>query len=189
MLKGKKILIGITGGIAAYKMPLLIRLLKQEACEVQVVMTPFAKNFVTALTLSTVSDNPVYHEFFSSSDGTWNSHVDFGRWADLFVIAPCTANTIGKMTHGITDNLLLATYMACESPVMIAPAMDVAMYRKSVNQNNLQILKSHGVHIIEPTEGELASGLKGPGRMEEPDNILQQIHKLVSDTTNNQKKN
>ncbi|HMM10715.1 MAG TPA: bifunctional phosphopantothenoylcysteine decarboxylase/phosphopantothenate--cysteine ligase CoaBC [Bacteroidales bacterium] len=175
MLKGKKILVGITGGIAAYKTPLLVRLLRKAGAEVKVVMTPAAKDFVTPLTLSTLTGHPVWSEFFNPADGSWHSHVELGLWADLFVVAPVTATTLGKMHHGIADNLLLATYLSARCPVMLAPAMDLDMFRHPSTQSNLKALEKFGNIIIEPGTGELASGLCGEGRMEEPENILARI--------------
>ncbi len=173
MLKGKKILIGITAGIAAYKIPILIRLLIKEEAEVKVVMTAEACDFVTPLTLSVLSQNPVSIEPFSPADGTWHSHIELGSWADAFVIAPLTANTMAKMATGITDNLLLATYLAARCPVFYAPSMDVDMYHHKTTQQNISILQSHGNILIAPHSGELASGLTGMGRLEEPENIIE----------------
>lgn len=172
MLKGKKILIGITGSIAAYKIPLLIRLLVREGAEVKVILTPSARAFVTPLTLSTLSGNPVMTDFFNEDDGSWYSHVDLGNWADVYLIAPASATTLGKMTSGIADNLLVATYLAAKCPVFVAPAMDVDMFKHASTQHNLETLISCGNHILEPEIGELASGLSGPGRLQEPENIL-----------------
>ena len=174
-LKGKHILIGVTGGIAAYKAAFLIRLLVKHGAEVRVVMTPLAKQFITPLTLATLSKNPILVDFFNPENGDWNSHVDLGMCADLFVIAPATANTIAKMANGIADNLLITTYLSARCPVVIAPAMDLDMYAHPVTQRNIKILKSIGNSIIEPMSGELASGLEGKGRMEEPENILKVI--------------
>jgi phosphopantothenoylcysteine decarboxylase / phosphopantothenate---cysteine ligase len=172
MLRGKKILIGITGGIAAYKIPFLIRLLIKEGASVKIVMTAEACNFVTPLTLSTLSQNPVSIVPFSPSDGAWNSHIELGSWADAFVLAPLTANTMAKMANGITDNLLLATYLAARCPVFFAPSMDVDMYHHSTTQENMAKLVKHGNILIAPHEGELASGLTGMGRLEEPQKIV-----------------
>lgn len=172
MLKGKKILIGITGSIAAYKIPLLIRLLKKEGAEVKIVMTPCAKDFVTPLTLSTLSQQPVLIEPYDKTDGSWNSHVDWGRWADVFIMAPVSANTLAKMASGIADNLLTTTYLAAKCPVFFAPAMDLDMFHHPTTQKNIDTLLSYGNHLIAPQEGELASGLCGAGRMEEPEEIL-----------------
>jgi phosphopantothenoylcysteine decarboxylase/phosphopantothenate--cysteine ligase len=172
MLKGKKILIGITGSIAAYKIPLLIRLLKKEGAEVKIVMTPCAKDFVTPLTLSTLSQQPVLIEPYDKTDGSWNSHVDWGRWADVFIMAPVSANTLAKMASGIADNLLTTTYLAAKCTVFFAPAMDLDMFHHPTTQKNIDTLLSYGNHLIAPQEGELASGLCGAGRMEEPEGIL-----------------
>jgi len=171
MLKGKKILIGITGSIAAYKIPFLVRLLKKEGAEVQILLTPFAKEFVTPLTLSTLSENPVLWEFHKRDDGSWFSHVKLGLWADLFLVAPLSANTMGKMATGIADNLLLTTVLSSRCPVLFAPAMDLDMYHHPSTQSNIKKLQSFGYQLIEPVEGELASGLKGMGRLEEPEEI------------------
>jgi phosphopantothenoylcysteine decarboxylase / phosphopantothenate---cysteine ligase len=171
-LQGKKILLGITGGIAAYKAAILVRLLIKDGAEVRVVMTSMAKQFISPLTLATLSKNPILVEFFDPENGAWNSHVDLGLWADMYVIAPATANSIAKMAGGIADNLLLTTYLSIRCPVLIAPAMDLDMFSHPATQNNLQILRNRGVIIAEPASGELASGLEGKGRMEEPENIL-----------------
>jgi phosphopantothenoylcysteine decarboxylase/phosphopantothenate--cysteine ligase len=175
MLKGKKIVIGVTGSIAAFKIPALVRLIKKEGAEVQVIMTPSARDFVTPLTLSTLSGRPVLTEPFNPVDGSWNSHVDLGRWADLFVFAPVSANTLGKMAHGIADNFLMTAYLSAKCPVFFAPAMDLDMYRHPTTSRNIEIIQSFGQTLIEPTVGELASGLCGAGRMEEPEQILQVI--------------
>ena len=172
MLKGKHIILGITGSIAAYKAALIIRGLVKKGAEVQVVITPAGKEFITPLTLSTLSSHPVISEFFSNRDGTWNSHVDLGLWADVMLIAPATASTIGKMAHGIADNMLITTYLSCKAPVFVAPAMDLDMFKHPTTQENLDRLRSFGNRIIEPGEGELASHLVGKGRMEEPENII-----------------
>ena len=177
-MRGKKILVGVTGGIAAYKTPLLVRLLVKAGAEVKVVATDSAFDFVTPLTLSTVSKNPVESEF-SDADGNWNNHVELGIWADLFVIAPATANTIGKMANGICDNLLLATYLSARCPVVLAPAMDLDMLQHPSVQKNLETVGGFGNHIIEPTEGELASGLEGKGRMAEPEDIFTFVSKVL----------
>ena len=171
MLKGKHIVVGITGSIAAYKACTLIRYFVKQGAEVQTVITPAGKEFITPLTLSTLTSKPVVSEFFSRRDGTWNSHVDLGLWADAMVIAPATASTIGKMAHGIADNMLLTTYLSMKAPVFVAPAMDLDMYAHPTTQQNLRTLLSFGNHIIEPQEGELASHLVGKGRMEEPERI------------------
>lgn len=175
MLKGKKIVLGITGSIAAYKSCLLIREFIKQGAEVQVVITPAGKEFITPITLSALTHKPVISEFFSQRDGTWNSHVDLGLWADAMVIAPCTASTIGKMAHGVADNMLITTYLSMKAPVFIAPAMDLDMYRHPSTQANLRTLQSYGNHIVEPASGFLASGLEGKGRMEEPAVIAKYI--------------
>lgn len=172
-LQGKKIILGITGSIAAYKAVLLLRLLIKEGAEVQVVMTPAGKEFITPLTLAALSGHPVISEFFASDDGEWHSHVDLGIWADAMLIIPATANTLGKMAHGIADNMLITTYLSAKCPVFIAPAMDLDMYKHPSTQNNIKILKSYGDTILDPAVGILASGLEGKGRMEEPENILE----------------
>ncbi|MFB6317789.1 flavoprotein [Saccharicrinis sp. FJH54] len=174
-LQGKKILLGITGSIAAYKAAYLLRGLIKEGAEVQVIMTPAAKEFITPVTLSALSGKPVHSAFFANADGTWHSHVDMGLWADLMLIAPASANTIGKMAHGICDNLLLTTYMSVKCPVVLAPAMDLDMYAHVSTRDNLQILANRGVDILEPDSGELASGLEGKGRMQEPEAITEQV--------------
>lgn len=171
-MKGKKIVLGITGSIAAYKACSLIRLLIKAGAEVQVVITPAGKEFITPVTLSTLTSKPVVSDFFSRRDGSWHSHVDLGLWADAMVIAPCTASTLGKMAHGIADNMLITTYLSMKAPVFIAPAMDLDMYRHPATQANLQTLRQYGNHIIEAADGELASHLVGKGRMEEPENIF-----------------
>ncbi len=176
MLRGKKIVIGITGSIAAFKIPALIRLLVKEGAEVKVMMTPAAKDFVTPLTLSTLSGHPVIIDPFNPDTGEWNSHVELGRWADLYILAPVSANTLGKMAHGIADNFFLTAYLSAKCPVFFAPAMDLDMYRHPTTKKNVEILQSFGNQLIEPTVGELASGLSGAGRMEEPEQIL----KIVS---------
>jgi phosphopantothenoylcysteine decarboxylase/phosphopantothenate--cysteine ligase len=174
-LKDKNILLGITGSIAAYKAAILVRLLVKEGANIKVVMTKLAKEFITPLTMATLSKNPILVDFFDPENGQWNSHVDLGSWADLYLIAPATANTMGKMAHGIADNLLLTTYLSSKCPVMVAPAMDLDMYRHTANLKNIEILKSYGNIIIEPGTGELASGLSGKGRMEEPEMITQKV--------------
>ena len=171
-LQGKKIILCVTGSIAAYKAAYLLRGLLKQGADVQVVMTPYAKEFITPLTLSTLSGRPVLSEFFTRTDGQWNSHVDLGLWADLLVIAPATAATIGKMAHGICDNLLVTTYLSAKCPVMVAPAMDLDMFQHPSTTRNIALLKSYGNIIIEPATGELASGLSGKGRMEEPEVIV-----------------
>ena len=180
MLKGKKIILGITASIAAYKAAMIIRLLVKEGAVVKVIMTPMAKEFVTPLTLSVLSGNPVLIDFFSVDDGTWNSHVDLGKWADIIVIAPLTACTMGKMANGIADNLLTATYLSARCPVMLAPAMDHDMFNHPSTKKNIEILRSYGNVIIEPAVGELASGLSGKGRMEEPDTIVKMVSSLLT---------
>ena len=172
MLKGKHIILGITGSIAAYKAAYIIRALVKKGAEVQVVITPAGKEFITPITLSALSSNPVISEFFSNRDGSWHSHVDLGLWADAMLIAPATASTIGKMANGIADNMLVTTYLSCKAPVFIAPAMDLDMFAHPSTQQNLDRLRSFGNHIIEPAEGELASHLVGKGRMEDPDKII-----------------
>ncbi len=172
MMKGKKIVLGITGSIAAYKAAVLTRLLIKKGAEVQIVITPAGKEFITPITLSALTSKPVISEFFSQRDGTWHSHVDLGLWADAMLIAPATASTIGKMAHGIADNMLITTYLSMKAPVFVAPAMDLDMFAHPATQHNLDILRSYGNHIIEPTSGELASHLVGKGRMEEPENIV-----------------
>ena len=172
MLKGKKIVLGITGSIAAYKSCLIIRGLIKRGAEVQVVITPAGKEFITPITLSALTHKPVVSEFFSQRDGTWNSHVDLGLWADAMLIAPCTASTMGKMAHGIADNMLITTYLSMKAPVFLAPAMDLDMYKHPSTQANMKTLLSYGNHIIEPEVGFLASVLEGKGRMEEPDVIV-----------------
>jgi len=172
MLTGKKIVLGITGGIAAYKAALIVRLLVQKGAEVQVIMTPMAKEFITPLTLSTLSRNPVLTDFFDTATGNWNSHVDLGTWADAMLIAPVTANTLAKMVNGQADNLLITTYLSARCPVFLAPAMDLDMFAHPTTRENLSRLKSYGNIIIEPAVGELASGLEGKGRMEDPESIV-----------------
>ena len=174
-LSGKHIVLGVTGSIAAYKAAYLLRGLVKEGAEVQVVMTPSAKEFITPVTMSALSGKPVASDFFSANDGTWYSHVDMGQWADLLLIAPATASTLGKMANGICDNLLVTTYMSAKSAVMIAPAMDLDMYSHPANQANIEVLRSFGNIIIEPGEGALASGLHGKGRMEEPEKIIEEV--------------
>lgn len=175
---------GITGSIAAYKACYIIRALVKKGAEVQVVITPSGKEFITPITLSTLTHKPVVSEFFSQRDGTWNSHVDLGLWADLMLIAPCTASTLGKMANGIADNMLITTYLSMKAPVVIAPAMDLDMYKHPSTQKNMQTLQSYGNIIIEPESGFLASGLEGKGRMEEPDVIAEYIDQFLSDNHN-----
>ena len=172
MLKGKHIILGITGGIAAYKTAILTRLLIKRGAEVQVVMTPSAKEFITPVTLSALTGKPVVSEFFTANTGEWHSHVDLGLWADAMVIAPATACTIGKMANGVADNMLVTTYLSAKAPVFVAPAMDLDMMAHPSTTRNLELLRSYGNHIIEPAAGELASHLVGRGRMEEPENIV-----------------
>ncbi len=181
MLKGKKIVLGITGSIAAYKACLIIRGLIKQGAEVQVVITPSGKEFITPITLSALTHKPVVSEFFSQRDGTWNSHVDLGLWADAMLIAPATASTIGKMAHGIADNMLITTYLSMKAPVFIAPAMDLDMYAHPSTQQNLRTLQGYGNHIIEPQSGFLASGLEGKGRMEEPEKIVDALDKFFAE--------
>ncbi len=178
MLKGKKIVLGITGSIAAYKACYIIRGLVKAGAEVQVVITPAGKEFITPITLSALTQKPVVSEFFSQRDGTWNSHVALGLWADAMLIAPCTASTLGKMVSGVADNMLLTTYLSMKAPVFIAPAMDLDMYAHPSTQKNLEHLRSYGNHIIEPQSGFLASGLEGKGRMEEPERIVEYLNEF-----------
>ena len=180
MLKGKHIILGITGGIAAYKCATLTRLLVKAGAEVQVIMTPNAKQFIQPLTLSTLSGKPVISEFFTANTGQWNSHVDLGLWADALIIAPATASTIGKMANGVADNMLVTTYLSAKTPVFVAPAMDLDMMRHPSTVRSLELLRSYGNHIIEPAEGELASHLIGKGRMEEPENILKALDRFFA---------
>ncbi|WP_106827735.1 bifunctional phosphopantothenoylcysteine decarboxylase/phosphopantothenate--cysteine ligase CoaBC [Parabacteroides pacaensis] len=180
MLQGKKIVLGITGSIAAYKTAYLIRALIKKGAEVQIVITPAGKEFITPITLSALTSKPVISEFFSNRDGTWNSHVDLGLWADVMVIAPATASTIGKMANGVADNMLVTTYLSMKAPVFVAPAMDLDMFAHPATQKNLEILRSYGNHIIEPAEGELASHLVGKGRMEEPDKIVELLERFFA---------
>ena len=181
MLKGKKIVLGITGSIAAYKSCLIIRGLIKRGAEVQVVITPAGKEFITPITLSALTHKPVVSEFFSQRDGTWNSHVDLGLWADAMLIAPCTASTMGKMAHGIADNMLITTYLSMKAPVFIAPAMDLDMYKHPSTQANMKTLLGYGNHIIEPEVGFLASGLEGKGRMEESDIIVECLDRFFDE--------
>lgn len=175
VLKDKHIIIGITGSIAAYKAAILIRLLVKAGAEVKVIMTPMAKQFITPLTIATLAKSPILVDFYNPENGDWNSHVDLGMWADLYLIAPASANTIGKMANGIADNLLLTTYLSAKCPVVVAPAMDLDMFAHPANLKNLETLKSYGNRIIEPAAGELASGLIGKGRMEEPEGIAKYL--------------
>ena len=180
MLKGKHILLGITGSIAAYKAALLVRCLVKQGAEVKVVMTEMAKQFITPLTMATLSKNPILVDFYNPENGDWNSHVSLGMWADLYLIAPCSANTIGKMVSGVADNLLLTTYLSAKCKVAVAPAMDLDMYKHPSTQRNLKILADWGVEIVEPASGELASGLEGKGRMAEPEDIVAQIETIFA---------
>jgi phosphopantothenoylcysteine decarboxylase / phosphopantothenate---cysteine ligase len=180
MLKGKKIVVGITGSIAAYKIPFLIRLLVKQGVEVRIIMTPSATDFVTPLTLATLSQHPVIAAPFKAENGEWNNHVELGQWADAMIFAPVTANTLGKMAHGIADNFVVTAYLSAKCPVFIAPAMDLDMYAHPSTQNNISILRTFGNFIIEPQVGELASGLSGPGRLEEPEAILQLVESHFS---------
>jgi len=180
MLRGKNILIGVTGGIAAYKIATVIRLLVKEGASVRVVMTSHAKEFITPLTLATLSKNPVLTDFFDPQNGNWNSHIDLGMWANLYLIAPATANSIGKMAGGIADNLLLTTYLSARCPVVVAPSMDVDMLNHQATLKNIETLRSYGNIILDPESGELASGLTGKGRMVEPEEIVKEIEKQLS---------
>jgi phosphopantothenoylcysteine decarboxylase/phosphopantothenate--cysteine ligase len=180
MLKGKNILIGVTGGIAAYKTATIIRLLVKDGADVRVIMTDHAKDFITPLTLSTLSKNQVFTEFFNRENGDWNSHVDLGLWAHLFLIAPATANTLAKMANGIADNLLLTTYLSSRCPVFVAPSMDMDMLNHPSTIINIETLKAFGNFILEPASGELASGLSGKGRMPEPEEIVKEISDFFS---------
>lgn len=187
-LRNKKIVLGVTGSISAYKAASLIRLLIKEGAIVQVVMTEFAKEFITPLTLSTLSQRPVMISSHDSDTGKWNSHVELGQWADLLLIAPASLNTMGKMAHGIADNLLVTTYMAAKCPVIVAPAMDLDMYKHPANMENMKILKKHDCFFIEPEKGELASGLCGKGRLAEPENIILELDKFMSKSLSLKKK-
>lgn len=180
MLKGKNIIVGVTGGIAAYKAAVLVRGLVKAGGDVRVVMTPTARQFITPLTMATLSKHPVPVEFFNPENGEWNSHVSLGEWADALVIAPATANTIAKMASGIADNLLLTTYLSARCPVFVAPAMDLDMYAHPTTQANIATLRALDVSIIEPEEGELASGLIGKGRMAEPEEIVEFLNERLS---------
>ncbi len=179
MVSGKHILLGVTGSIAAYKAAVLARGLVREGAQVQVVMTPLAREFITPLTMATLSRNPILVDFFDPENGAWNSHVGLGEWADLYLIAPATANTMAKMAHGIADNLLLTCYLSARCPVAVAPAMDLDMYAHPATQENIAPLRMLGVHVIEPDSGELASGLNGKGRMAEPEAIIEQVRGLL----------
>ena len=180
MLKGKKIVLGITGSIAAYKACMLIRLLIKQGAEVQVVITPAGKEFITPITLSALTHKPVISEFFNQRDGSWHSHVDLGLWADAMLIAPCTASTLGKMAHGIADNMLITTYLSMKAPVLVAPAMDLDMYAHVSTQENLRLLQQRGVTIVEPGSGFLASTLEGKGRMQEPERIVEELQEFFA---------
>ena len=179
-LQGKKIVLGITGSIAAYKAAVLIRLLIKKGAEVQVVITPAGKEFITPITLSALTSKPVISEFFAQRDGSWHSHVALGQWADAMLVAPATASSIGKMAHGIADNMLVTTYLSMKAPVFVAPAMDLDMFAHPSTTANLNTLRSYGNHIIEPAEGELASHLVGKGRMEEPENIVAYLERYFA---------
>ena len=179
-LQGKKIVLGITGSIAAYKAAVLIRLLIKQGAEVQVVITPAGKEFITPITLSALTSKPVISEFFAQRDGSWHSHVALGQWADAMLIAPATASSIGKMAHGIADNMLITTYLSMKAPVFVAPAMDLDMFAHPSTTENLDTLRRYGNHIIEPAEGELASHLVGKGRMEEPENIVAYLERYFA---------
>jgi phosphopantothenoylcysteine decarboxylase/phosphopantothenate--cysteine ligase len=180
MLRGKNILIGVTGGIAAYKIATVIRALVKEGASVKVIMTGHAKEFITPLTLATLSKNPVLTDFFDPQNGNWNSHIDLGIWANIYLIAPATANSIGKMAGGIADNLLLTTYLSARCPVIVAPSMDVDMLNHPATLRNIDTLRSYGNIILDPESGELASGLIGKGRMVEPEEIVKEIEKQLS---------
>lgn len=180
-LSGKHIVLGITGSIAAYKSCLIIRALVKRGAEVQVVITPAGKEFITPITLSALSRHPVISDFFSQRDGTWHSHVDLGLWADAMLIAPCTASSLGKMAHGVADNMLVTTYLSMKAPVFIAPAMDLDMYQHPSTQANINTLKAYGNRFVEPTSGFLASGLEGKGRMQEPDLIVEELERFFTD--------
>ena len=180
-LSGKHIVLGITGSIAAYKSCLIIRALVKKGAEVQVVITPAGKEFITPITLSALSRHPVISDFFSQRDGTWHSHVDLGLWADAMLIAPCTASSLGKMAHGVADNMLVTTYLSMKAPVFIAPAMDLDMYQHPSTQANINTLKGYGNRFVEPTSGFLASGLEGKGRMQEPDLIVEELERFFAD--------
>ncbi len=175
MLKDKHVILGVTASIAAYKSAFLVRLLVKNGVKVKVVMTPMAKEFISPVMMATLSKNTVLSDFFKHDDGSWNSHVDLGMWADAMLVAPTTANTMAKMAHGICDNLLLTTYLSTKCPVIHAPAMDLDMFKHPATLRNMEILKSYGDEFIEPSEGELASGLKGKGRMEEPEKIVKKL--------------
>lgn len=181
-LSGKHIVLGITGSIAAYKSCLIIRALVKRGAEVQVVITPAGKEFITPITLSALSRHPVISDFFSQRDGTWHSHVDLGLWTDAMLVAPCTASSLGKMAHGVADNMLVTTYLSMKAPVFIAPAMDLDMYQHPSTQANINTLKGYGNRFVEPTSGFLASGLEGKGRMQEPDLIVEEMERFFADS-------
>lgn len=181
-LSGKHIVLGITGSIAAYKSCLIIRALVKRGAEVQVVITPAGKEFITPITLSALSRHPVISDFFSQRDGTWHSHVDLGLWADAMLVAPCTASSLGKMAHGVADNMLVTTYLSMKAPVFIAPAMDLDMYQHPSTQANIDTLKGYGNRFVEPTSGFLASGLEGKGRMQEPDLIVEEMERFFAES-------
>jgi len=183
MMKGKRILLGITGGIAAYKIAFLIRLLKKKEADVRCIMTPASCDFISPLTIATLSENPVYIDFWNQKDGTWTNHVDLGMWPDIFLIAPLTANTLAKLIHGQSDNLLTATFLSAKSPVIVAPAMDLDMYTHPATQRNLAQLEADGVQIIPAESGELASGLVGQGRLAEPENIVAVLDHFFAKST------
>lgn len=183
-LSGKHIVLGITGSIAAYKSCLIIRALVKRGAEVQVVITPAGKEFITPITLSALSRHPVISDFFSQRDGTWHSHVDLGLWADAMLIAPCTASSLGKMAHGVADNMLVTIYLSMKAPVFIAPAMDLDMYQHPSTQANINTLKGYGNRFVEPTSGFLASGLEGKGRMQEPDLIVEEMERFFANPLN-----
>jgi len=180
MLSGKHILLGVTGSIAAYKAANIVRLLVTHGADVKIVMTPLAKHFITPLTLATLAKNPIYVDFFNPENGEWNSHVSLGMWADAYLIAPASANTIGKMANGIADNLLLTSYLSAKCPVFVAPAMDLDMFAHPAVQKNIETLKSYGVHFIDAEDGELASGLVGKGRLAAPEKIVESLDAFFS---------
>lgn len=184
MLEGKKIVLGITGSIAAYKSCLIARELIKKGAEVQVVITPSGKEFITPITLSALTSKPVISDFFAQRDGTWHSHIDLGLWADAMIIAPCTASSLAKMAQGVADNMLITTYLSMKAPVFIAPAMDLDMFQHPSTQHNIEVLRSYGNYIIEPASGFLASGLEGKGRMEEPVKIVEQLDYFFSSPEN-----
>jgi len=179
-LKGKKILIGVSGSIAAYKIATLTRLLKKQEADVKVIMTTSASKFITPLTLATLSDNPVHLEFIKNAQGEWVNHVELGLWADLFVVAPASANTIAKMANGVCDNLLIAVYLSARCKTLLSPAMDLDMYQHPTTKRNLDLLQSYGNLILEAKHGELASGLIGQGRMAEPEEIVKEINSILA---------